>query len=123
MTAHSQLLQITGPLTDMRKPQPRPAEIGVMIGLFFLEQKGGDYAATRQFLRDLNITDIWETDRKIYIQTARPGLLIGAKGANISGLEKALGKPVGVEESFCWADIITPVDWAEEARSNYTRNN
>lgn len=63
----------------MKNPPQRAAEIGRQIGLYFLNQKSEDYGATRKFLSDLHITDIWETDDKIFIQTARPGLLIGRK--------------------------------------------
>lgn len=97
----------------MKHPPKRSAEIGIQIGLFFLEKNKGDYAATAELLKDLCITDIWETDRKIYVQTARPGLFIGLRGENLDGLAKSLGKRVDVEESFCWADIITPIDWRE----------
>ncbi len=98
----------------MNKPSTRLREIGVEIGLFFLNQKNGDYNKTREFLRDLDIQDIKEGDETIFIYTFRPGLLIGHKGQNINGLVELFGKQIHIIETFSWTDIITPVDWMTE---------
>jgi len=99
----------------MKNPPSKLAEIGQKIGMYFLNQNNEDYKATEKFIRDLHISDIWETDDKIFIQTARPGLLIGRKAVYYDGLTEFLGKKIEIIESFCWADVITPFDWQTEA--------
>lgn len=98
----------------MKRPSPKYAEIAQQIGLFFLAQNNEDYQKTGEFLRNLCITDIREENGELVIETARPGLLIGLKGQNIDGLVKHLKRPIHIVESFCWADIMTPIDWMQE---------
>jgi hypothetical protein len=98
----------------MKHPPSKYADIGREIGFFFLAQNNEDYQKTGEFLRNLCITDIREENDKLVIETARPGLLIGQKGRNIDGLVEHLKRPIHILESFCWADVITPIDWMAE---------
>lgn len=97
----------------MKLPPQSIHEIAINIRLAFLEKHNLDFQKTRDFIHSLLITDIEDGDR-IIIKTARPGLLIGRKGENITFLEAKLGKRIEIVESFSWADWVTPISPAEE---------
>lgn len=98
----------------MKKPPQDAQQVGLQIGEYFLQQNGENYEKTREFLRDLSITNIIVSETGITVETARPGLLIGRKGIHIDNLVEKLQKKINIVESFSWADYITPVDWIKK---------
>lgn len=85
-------------------------QIARQIGEFYLHINNGDYKKTEQVLADLRVSNIDVHNNVVSIYTARPGLIIGKRGTNISDLEKWLNCKVKVFETSCWLDYMTPYD-------------
>ena len=95
----------------MYKPSKDLQEIAEKIQSFYLAKNNNDAESTNKEIEALKITDIqriphYVNKNAISIYTARPGLLIGAKGKTIDALQEFLGMKIFIYESFVWSDAM-----------------
>lgn len=76
---------------------PEVLELAERIGKYFLVKNDGDLEATAEEIRKLQITDL-RIVQQLVVTTRRPGLLIGARGAQLERLSIAVGMKVAIEE-------------------------
>lgn len=94
------------------KPSEEEQDIGRLISNYYWRKNDKDYHATAREIENLRINKIVKTsEKRIRIELARPGLLIGRRGQNLIALEKEIGFEIDIVESFNWNDILVPCEY------------
>lgn len=93
-------------------------EICRHIGQFYLAKNDHDYRATQNEIEHLQITKIEiDTDKKLTIESNRPGILIGVRGKNIEELNTYLQTNAGIshllirEAPDCLLNYLIPAQY------------
>ena len=69
------------------------------IGQFYLAKNDNDHRAAQSELERIHITKIeFDENKKLTIESNRPGLVIGVKGRNIEELNTYLQTNAGIKE-------------------------
>lgn len=92
-------------------------EIDVLgqIGIFFLNENGGCYHKTEQFIRNIGIAEIMLIGNKLTLTVKRPGLLIGRRGMTFDKLKDHLGLEIHlIEVKEDILDYLIPQDYSQE---------
>jgi hypothetical protein len=93
-----------------KRPSKECQELGLKLGSFYLHKNEVNYEKTAEEIRKLHITHLKMDCGKLHIYTARPGLLIGAKGKNIDALAKFFNCGIHIHETYSLNDYLIPED-------------
>lgn len=75
-------------------------EVAHNIGQFYLNKCKFNYDEARKAIEGLHISKVDVVNNTVQITTARPGILIGARGENIENLTKFLNMKVCLFEDM-----------------------
>lgn len=84
-------------------------EVAETIGKYYLEKNDNDYALACEEVIKLHISNLRFNGELLEITTARPGLLIGKRAANIDNLSRFLDLHIKViEDENPLIDLLLP---------------